>query len=276
MKLVRSCVVALLGAVSVLLAGVFAATPAHAASGAIAVQATVNDVEAGGSSGSHPVRLNPAQDATMQVRVTNNGSEPVTVRRVELSGRVVGLTFFSFATSVNLTVPAEGSDSLSYTVDLTGLGGQATGLMGGAVTIYDDHHRAIAREKVVTDVRGSLFSVYGLFGFALLLLTILALLDLALAIARHRLPANRWRRATRATTPGIGIGLVLVFTLSAARVWVPDPQKWLLAAAGFAIGFFVIGYLTPTPVGDDDVDELAEDELDEPAAGVDSATEPSR
>lgn len=275
MKLVRSSVLGLLAAVSVLVAGLVLAAPAQAASGSIVVQATVNDVAAGGSSGSHPVRLNPAQDATMQVTVMNNGSEPVTVRRVELSGRVVGLTFFSFATSVNLTVPAGTADSLSYSVDLTGLGGQATGLMGGAVTLYDDHHHAIAHEKVVTDVRGSIFSVYGLFGFALLLLTILALLDLALAIARHRLPANRWRRATRATTPGIGLGLVLVFTLSAARVWVPDPQKWLLAAAGFAVGFFVIGYLTPTPVTDDDFDELTDDELAGPANAVASSTEPS-
>ncbi len=76
-----------------------------------------------------------------------------------------------------------------------------------------------------------------------------------------RLPLNRWRRGLRLLTPGIGLGLVLVFTLSVARVWVPTTERWITVAAAFAVGFFILGYLTPTPAEDDEDDD--EDILDE-------------
>ena len=243
-------------------AGFAEAPSASAATASVTVHATINGRDVGSSSASHPVRLRPSVPALVQVRITNKSSSPVDIRRVELTGRVIGLSFFAFDTSVGLNVPAGATDTLSYSLDLTGLRGQATGLMGGAVTVFDNHGHRVAREGMISDVRGSIVSVYGLFGFALLLLTVLAILDTAVAIARHGLPANRWRRGIRALTPGIGIGLVLVFTLSAADVAVPTGPRWLEAAVGFAVLFFVLGYLTPTPADarDDEVDDDFGDE----------------
>ena len=223
------------------------APSAVAAGSSVTVRATINGRDVGSSSAAHPVRLRPSVPATVSLSITNTRTSPVNIRRVELSGRVVRLSFFAFDTSVGLNVPAGATDTLSYSLDLTGLRGQATGLMGGAVTVFDDRGHQVARVGMTSDVRGSIFSVYGLFGFALLLLTVLAILDTAVAIARHGLPMNRWRRGTRAMTPGIGIGLVLVFTLSAAHIAVPTGQRWVEAAVGFAVLFFALGYLTPTP-----------------------------
>lgn len=244
-------------------AGMADAPSASAAAAPVTVHATVNGRDVGSSSASHPVRLQPSVPAAVRVRITNNRSSSVNIRRVELTGRVVGLSFFAFDTSVGLNVPAGATDTLSYSLDLTGLRGQATGLMGGAVTVFDDHGHRVAREGMISNVRGSIVSVYGLFGFALLLFTLLAILDTAIAIARHGLPANRWRRGTRALTPGIGIGLVLVFTLSAAGLAVPTGPRWLEAAVGFAVLFFLLGYLTPTPAdarNDDDDDEFDDED----------------
>lgn len=246
-------------------AGFAEAPSASAATASVTVHATINGRNVGSSSASHPVRLRPSVPALVQVRITNKSSSPVDIRRVELTGRVIGLSFFAFDTSVGLNVPAGTTDTLSYSLDLTGLRGQATGLMGGAVTVFDNHGHRVAREGMISDVRGSIVSVYGLFGFALLLLTVLAILDTAVAIARHGLPANRWRRGIRALTPGIGIGLVLVFTLSAADVAVPTGPRWLEAAVGFAVLFFVLGYLTPTPA------DARDDEVDDDLGDADSA-----
>ena len=86
------------------------------------------------------------------------------------------------------------------------------------------------------------------------MLTALALVDATIGIARHRLSANRWRRGLRLLAPGIGIGLVLMFSASVARLWVSDTAQWLLLAGLTASVFFAIGYFAPVP-GDDDGDE---------------------
>ena len=98
-------------------------------------------------------------------------------------------------------------------------------------------------------------SVYGLFGLALVLLTIFAALGSLLALARHRLSPNRWLRGARFLTPGLGLGLVLVFTLSAFRVWVPSTGRWLVMILLCGAVFFGIGYLTPAPLDEGEEEE---------------------
>ncbi len=261
-------------AVAVLAAGALSAFPSAAiagAAGSTSVSATINGQAVSGPDQKHPIPLDPQGTAQVTVRIANNGADPVSVRRIELSGRVVGLTFFSFDTSVNLTVAPGTSSQLAYTLDLTGLDGQATGLIPSSLSLYGVDRKVISSHEFVSDVRGSLRSVYGLFGLALLILTLLALADVALSIARHRMPANRARRGLRTMTPGIGIGLVLVFTLSALRVWVPSPGHWLVVAAVFAVGFFVLGYLSPSPTGPDDEDATDTIELSALAAAAATA-----
>jgi hypothetical protein len=185
---------------------------------------------------------------------------------VRLTGVVTGLTFFSYQTSVNLTVAQGETTHLRYTLDLTGLDGQATGLIPARVSVVDDGHHVVGSQGFVSDVRGSLVSVYGLFGLALLGITFLAIAGVLWAVATHRMPRNRWRRGVRLLTVGLGLGLVMVFTLSAVRVWVPTAGKWVVTVLGFAAVFFVIGYLTPTPSGDDE-EELDESEFLAPDQG---------
>jgi hypothetical protein len=76
--------------------------------------------------------------------------------------------------------------------------------------------------------------------------------------------------------------LVLLFTATVVRLWVPRTPVWLIIAAGTAAAFFALGYLTPTPDGqhDDDADVADEDaerdahidEADIDEADIDEAT----
>jgi hypothetical protein len=69
-----------------------------------------------------------------------------------------------------------------------------------------------------------------------------------LALARHRLAPNRWRRGVRFLPAGFGTGLVAVISLSVLRLVPPEPAieiPVVLGAAGIA---FLLGYLTPHPV----------------------------
>ncbi|MGW6421385.1 hypothetical protein ACWF82_01800 [Nocardia sp. NPDC055053] len=241
---------------------VFAPGSAHAAAqDSVGMAVSIDGREIAAATETDPIRLDPNGSAEVEVSITNEGNEPVTVRRIDLSGQVVGLTFYSFSTSVNRTVLPNSTERLSYSLDLSGLSEQATGLISGSVTAYDADDNVLAGAKTVTDVRGSLNSVYGLFGLALLILTLLAIADAALTVARHRMPPNRWQRGMRLLAPGLGIGLVLVFSLSALRVWVPSGERWLIIALLFAGGFFVLGYLTPTPTtAEEEAAELEEEE----------------
>jgi hypothetical protein len=236
----------------------------------VTMTATINGQDVGAASAGSPLRLEPGATATIAIELTNHGTEAIDVRRVELAGRVVGLTFFSYATSVQFTVQPGAKDTLRYQLDLTGLEGQATGLIGGALTVIGTGGHPIASIPTVTDVRGSLVSVYGLFGIALAVLTALALLDAALAVAKHRLSPNRAKRGLRVLAPGIGIGLVIAFSASVARLWVPSTGLWLVVAGLTAAVFFALGYFSPTPHDEDDEDDLDEDDFDEDEEELDA------
>ncbi len=246
-----------------LFAGSFLATAVAAAQDSVTMSATVGgtDVSTG-----EPVRLEPGETVEVAVELTNAGNAAVDIRRVELSGSVLGLTFFQYSTGVQFTVEPGSTDTLRYQLDLYGLDGQATGLMGGELKVTDGDGDTIASIPMVSDIRGSLVSVYGLFGIVLTVLTVLALLDVILAVARHRLSENRWQRGLRLLAPGVGIGLVVAFSASVARLWVPETGLWLVLAGLTAAVFFALGYFSPTPDHDDELDddlEDLEDDLDE-------------
>jgi hypothetical protein len=253
-----------LAVVTVLSALVVGSAPVGAASShGVVLNASINGHPLATSTENHPIRLYPNTPATVDLQLTNNGSAAVDIRTVEIAGRVIGLTFFSFDTSVDLPLAPQASTTLTYDLDLAGLRGQATGLIPSDLRVLDTNRHALASESMVSDVRGSIRSVYGLFGIVLLLLTGLAFAAALLALARHRLSPNRWWRGVRFLTPGIGLGLVLVFTVSALRLFSPTTGKWVVTVLVSAAVFFVIGYLTPTPVTDDeDADDEGEDPED--------------
>jgi hypothetical protein len=253
-----------------LAAGFAGSAVAHAVNDQVTATATVNGQDVGSATASAPLRLDPGTPANVAVNVTNNGSQPVVIKRVELAGNVLGLSFFKYVASTELTVQPGTTGTLSYPLDLADLDTQATGLIRGDVTVADGAGQAIATVPTVTDVRGSLWSVSGLFGLSLIVFTALALFGVARAVARHRLPENRWKRGLRFLLPGIGIGLVLGFTAAVFRLWAPTTSVWVAAAGICAAVFFAIGYFLPT--GGDMDDDQADDELADEVGYDDQAT----
>ncbi|MFI9505018.1 hypothetical protein [Nocardia sp. NPDC052566] len=223
--------------------------------------ASIDGVDIANTTAGAPLRLDPGRTVQVLIDLTNNTGAPVQIRHVDLTGRVLGLEFFSYSTAVELTVAPGKPESLRYRLDLSGLDGQATGLIGSELAVVGADRQAIAATPLVADVRGSLRSVYGLFGIVLAVLTVFAIVDAALSIARHRLSANRWARGVRLLAPGIGIGLVFAFTASVARWWVPETGLWLSFAGVTAAVAFLLGYASPTPASE--LDEPEDDELDD-------------
>lgn len=225
------------------------ANPAGAAveSKTIRLSASINGRDVDRIGINQPLRLESSAGATVKIRVSNKSADPVTIRIVRLHGKVMGLTFYTYDTQVDMRLDPGETDEREFLVDLSDLGDQATGLLPGQLTLLDEKRRVAISDDFPVDVRGSLGSVYGIFGLVVAAMTGLLLIAALIRLVTNRLPFNRWSRATRFCIPGVGVGLILTFSLSALRVFTPSAGKWFpLVLIGGAAGF-VIGYFTPTP-----------------------------
>ena len=242
-----------------LLGPVSAASAASAASGSVTVKASIDGHAVAGKSS---VKLKPSSAAQVGVTITNGTDRSVSIRTVRLEGRVIGLVFYAYDTSVVVDLAPGASVSRTLTIDTSDLGSQAVGLIPSQVQVLDQHRTELASQDLTVDVRGSLWSLYGLFGLVILVVTIAWTVNVAQRLFRGVLPENRWLRATRFLVPGLGIGLVFVFTLSALRVVAPTASLWVPVVFGAAVIMFVLGYLSPTPDSEhDDDDESSDDDV---------------
>lgn len=203
------------------------------------------------TSGSSPIKLEPAHPAQVGVTVTNNGSAPITVSSVALSGRALDIAFFDFETQTALTVQPGATQSQQFTLDFAPLNGQGDGLIPASIHLLDANRNVLAGQSFTADVRGRITSLFGLFAVEVTVFTIILFVGALLALARGRLHDNRFRRALRFMWPGIGVGIVIVFVFAILRIFVPAPGHWLpIVLICAAIGFG-LGYLTPNPANDD-------------------------
>lgn len=233
--------------------------PAAAATKDVSVNATIDGHDLSRSNRSHPVPLQDDQPAAVALRVANRGSQEVTVRSVRVQGRAVGLTLFSYEARVDLRVAPGTTEQLAYGLELVDLPKQAVGLVPGRLQVLDENRKVIGTQSFSADVRGSLLSVYGVFGLAVAGITIVLLVGAFARLARHRLPANRARRGLRFATAGVGIGLTLTFTVSALRLALPAPGLWVTLILLCGGAMFAFGYLTPDGDSDEAGDGAAGD-----------------
>lgn len=232
---------------SVAATGVLTSAAAWAAQSTLRLGISVNGQDALTSSDARPAQLYPNRPAQVHVSLTNTGSSPLSVTTVRFAGDVLGLPLFSYDSTVDLSVPAGATRSITFPVSMTGIGSQATGLVVAGVTLLSPTGATLASQPIVTDVHGQLTSLYGIFGLAVLVLTVSSLVLALVSLARHTLSQNRWQRGVRFMIPGFGVGLVMIFTLAAFGIFSPGPGHWLpLLVVTTCVGL-ALGYLTPAP-----------------------------
>ena len=193
------------------------------------------------------VTIEPDRPGELTITATNNSDEQVSIRSVRMTGVALALTFFSYDTTVPFDVPPRSVETRSFPLDPADLGSQATGLLPVTIEVVDVQRETIASVGTTGDVKGSLWSVYGAFGLGVLVLTALSWAGALIALARRRLPANRWQRAMRFLPAGIGTGLVAVISLSVLRLVAPSPAAEIPFIVGAAAAALLLGYVTPHP-----------------------------
>ncbi|MBI2169699.1 MAG: hypothetical protein HYU28_09420 [Actinobacteria bacterium] len=242
--------------------------PAQAERG-VSFEASVNEHDVAAADANRPAPLRPRQPITLEVTITNRTGDDVLVRSVRLSGTIVGLTFLAYEVRADIAVASGATERRAFEIDPADLGAQAVGLVPARLELLDADRGVIAAEEFTVDVRGSLTSVLGVFAAGVAAVTAVLLVTALVRLAGHRLPATRWRRGLRFAAPGFGLGLTGTFTLSVFRFLTPERTLWLPLVAGGGVAFFVFGYLTPRPRGE----EEEADELDEDLAAVAAARE---
>ncbi|NHC13796.1 hypothetical protein [Motilibacter deserti] len=236
-----------IGAVGAVLLIVLLPPPATAADADVGVGATLDSRTTNAIDSNDPLDLRPERELAVTVEVENRGTTPIEIRSVRLEGKVIGLTFFEYSTRIDLQVAPGATETSDFSVDVGDLRGQATGLLPATLELVDADRNVVSSVDVPVDVKGSLRSVYGIFGLIIALVTLLLLIPALVRLALRALPENRWYRAVRFAIPGMGVGLTCAFTLSAMRVLMPDATASLtLVLVGGLVGL-VLGFLTPGP-----------------------------
>lgn len=230
---------------------------------ALEFDATLDGIPLDDIDANDPLELRPGEELPIEIDISNGTDEELFVRGVRLDSKVLGLTFFTFTTRIDARIDAGNTVTRSFLVDLGDLGDQAVGLLPASLTLIDEERAALADGSFPVDVRGSLTSVYGLFGIIVALITALLLGAALVRLAGHRLPANRWSRAARFGIPGFGVGMTLTFTLSALRLLTPSAPTWLAAVVVCGAIGLVVGYLSPDPRDEGDDDQLIRELLSE-------------
>ncbi|WP_426561279.1 hypothetical protein ACPPVT_14115 [Angustibacter sp. McL0619] len=195
----------------------------------------------------NPVVLHPKTGGHIELAIANRGATEREVRSVRLQGKIMGLTFFTYVTQLNLVLPAGSEAARAVDVDLSDLGDQAVGLVPTQLQLIGPQRNVLSSASFPVDVRGSFLSVYGIFGLALFGITALLLVSLFMRLALGRLPESRWQRALQFLPAGLGVGLVLTIGLSSTRLLLPAPSRWVPLVLGSGAIAFVAGYLTPSP-----------------------------
>lgn len=194
-----------------------------------------------------PLTLDPSRDVLVRLRVSNPGARPVVLRTVRLEGRVMGMTFFDYATRVDLTVDRGATVELPLPLDMSQLGAQATGLLPARLSLLDEDRAVLYQDPFPVAVQGSLWSTYGIFGLLVGAVTLVLLGAALVRLALRALPRHRWLRASRFAVPGLGLGLTLTFTLSVLRAVVPDADSWAATVVSGGLLGLLVGFVTPSP-----------------------------
>lgn len=243
------------------------ATPAAAADD-IGLVAEINGQDL--ADADDPVELDPDEAAVVHVEVTNGTEDPVAVRDVVLEGVVMGIPFLAYDIDVNLDVAPGTTEEVSYEIPLRGIADQATGLLPATVAVHDAEGDRLASIDFNVDVDGSSTSLFAVFGWFLLAITVASFALNLWLVLRRRLPPNRITRGLRFAITGLGLGLTLTVTLAILGLVTPTPGAWLPMVLIPTLAAFALGYVSPGPLRD----AWPEDEVDRALAAEAEQGEP--
>ncbi len=229
----------------------------------VTIEGVVDARPVQGAGSNNAVEIFPQRVVAVELAVTNETDENISVRRARLFGRAFGVTFVAYDALLTASIPPGESRTLEIPVEFIDLERQATGLLPGGFALYGDDRQLLGEEEFVLDVRGSVTSALGLFGLVVTAATVVGLIGIVIAVKRGTLGASRARRAWRFALVGLGAGLSAVVGLAVFRVLAPSGTVWVPVTLVPMLFGAILGFLSPGPLAlDDEADHDDEADLD--------------
>jgi hypothetical protein len=222
------------------------------------VEAAIDGRSIADAGPSSPLRLDPREESTLSLTMTNRSDRTVEVRRVRLEGELLSLNFLTYDVRALAAVAPGETRTVQIPLDFFDLERQASGYLRAFVRVYDADDRRVSDDGFALDIRGDATSTMTMFAVGLFLVTALLIALNVRDLRRRTMPEQRFARGMRFLVPGLGLGLLLSVAFSILRIFPLPATSWapltlLPALAGFAIGYALVP--GPGESADDDTDE---------------------
>jgi hypothetical protein len=100
-----------------------------------------------------PIVINPHVREQLTMSVRNDGSGPVAIRYLRLTGSLLNVHFVRYQASANVVVGAGQTKTISVLGDFFDVDGVATGYMNATMQVVDEQRNVLASQAFVGDVR---------------------------------------------------------------------------------------------------------------------------
>lgn len=242
----------------ILVASVLTGCGASSDASSVDIEASIDELLIADATPSNPLPLDPREEATLTLIMTNTSGRSVDVHRVRVEGELLGLNFLTYDVRVRLTIEPGEVREVSIPLDFFELERQANGYLRSFVRVYDEGGERVGGRAFALDIRGDATSMMVLFSVGLFLITgVTAALNVR-DLRRGQLPDQRFARGIRFLIPGLGLGLMLSIAFSVLRIFPLPATGWvpltlIPALAGFAVGYAVVPGPEPDElwIGDD-------------------------
>ena len=225
----------------------------------VEVDATIDDIALDDADASSPLPLS-TEESTLVMTMTNTSDQPQSLRYLRLEGEMIGLTFLTYTTRVQVELDPGEERTVTVPLDFFDIDTQGHGYLRAKLALYAPgaDRQLLGTDDFAVDVRGNVTSTMALFAVLLLIGTVVTVYLNARGIARRTLPPNRIRRAARFAVSGLGIGMLFTVAFSVLRIFpLPASAWWPLVIIPTVIAA-AVGYTAPGAL-----DELDEGELDD-------------
>ena len=243
-----------IAATAVLLPALAAGAASASTRGSIAFSAQIDGQRLNLSSSSDPIVVDPTRHSVLVLDMHNLGTTTNTVRQVQIRGTAFGITLMAYDVTINARIAAASRVHVEVPVEFVDLGQQADGLLPATIRLLNPTDSELAAQNFTVDIRGSASSLMAIFTMVVAVATGISIASIWIAIGRRRLPKNRLQRGVRFAVSGIGIGITLTLFLSEVLLVTPKGEVWIPLLLVPSVGAFVLGFLSPGPLADEDVE----------------------
>jgi hypothetical protein len=181
----------------------------------------------------------------LSITVRNDGSVPIAIRYLRLTGSLLGVHFVRYQASANDDVAPGESKTITVPGDFFDVDGVATGYLNATMQVVDQNRNVLASQPFVADVQGKVASTFGILLLEALAFAIIGIAQIVLGLARHRLPRNRFVRGIFFALTAASAVIAVVVAASMSRVALFGSSTWVPVLAVITLIGFVLGYLSP-------------------------------